>query len=130
MKCIFSMISAICILILVSCNTIFEPTNPQITYGYWIYSNNIDSVHVYYFAGNFEKDKPGIAFKKDHVFIEQTSGWCATPPLSFFNIVGKWKQIDENQIEIFSKNWNNEDYSRIMKIISLTAYELRVFFYH
>ncbi|WP_405563707.1 hypothetical protein [Polaribacter sp. Asnod6-C07] len=30
----------------------------------------------------------GIAFKKTGDFIERTSGWCGTPPLTYFNVDG------------------------------------------
>ena len=130
MKSLFSIFFPISVFIFISCQTLFEPANPSDLYGHWIYSTSIDSVQVFYYANDFERDKSGIAFKKDNIFVERTSGFCATPPLSFFNIEGKWKRINENQIEIFTQNWNNEDYSRIMKIISHTGNELRVIFYY
>jgi len=116
------------VIIVVSCNTSFEPANSQIPYGIWVYSRNHDSIHIYSSAKKFERNKPGFAVKKNNVFIERTSGWCGTPPLSYFNVEGKWKSIDENTIEIISQYWSNEKYTRTMKIVSLSGHTLKIIF--
>lgn len=124
MKITFSFI--ITILLLVSCQTSYEPTNNNLPYGTWIYSGSSDSLLIYYAASKFEDNRPGIAIKKDNIFIERTSGWCGTPPLSYYNSEGKWEWISQNMIKIITPNWANEDYSRLMEIVSVTNNKLKV----
>ncbi len=37
-------------------------------------------------------DAYAISFLPDFTYVERTSGWCGTPPLTFFNIDGSWLQ--------------------------------------
>ncbi len=115
-------------LILVSCKTSYEPANHNLPYGTWVYSGYSDSLSIYYSASEFEEDKPGFAIKENNEFIERTSGWCGTPPLSYYNIDGKWKFINQNTLKIKTSNWINEDYLRLMEIVSITNNELKVIF--
>ena len=120
------------VIILISCRSSSEPENHQfevnVPYGTWVYLGNVDSISIYYSTSQFEQDKPGIAFEKEYVFIERTSGWCATPPLTFFNVEGKWEVFDDNTLKITCSNWIDENYGRLMEIISLNNNELKVIF--
>jgi hypothetical protein len=122
----------ITIIILISCKTSSEPKYYQfegnIPYGTWVYVGNDDSISIYYLTNQFEEDKPGFAIEEENVFIERTSGWCATPPLTFFNVEGKWEVFDDNTLKIISSNWIDENYSRLMEIVSLNNNELKVIF--
>ncbi len=119
-------------IILVSCKNTSEPNDyaieENIPYGTWVYSENNDSISIYYAAHQFEDDKAGLAFKEDKVFIERTSGWCATPPLSFSNVDGTWEIFDDHTLKITSPNWISENHSRLMVIVSLNKFELKVIF--
>jgi len=119
----------IALVILVSCKTSYEPSGNNLPYGTWIYSSSNDSVLIYYSASKFEEDKPGFAFKENHDFIERTSGWCGTPPLSYYNIEGRWELFSQNTIKITTPNWINDDYSRLMEIVSLSNNKLKVIFH-
>ena len=62
-----------------------------------------------------------ISFFEDSSYIEKSSGWCGTPPLSFFTINGTWDQ-EESIVSIATEtpsfyNW---------KIISLSETNLVV----
>ena len=119
----------IVLVILVSCKTSYEPAGNNLLYGTWIYSRSNDSLLIYYSAPNFEEDKPGFTFKENYDFIERTSGWCGTPPLSYYNIEGKWEMFNHNTIKITTSNWINEDYARLMEIVALSNNELKVIFH-
>lgn len=41
----------------------------------------------------------GISFKQDGNFIERTSGWCGTPPLTYFNVDGNF-ETDRTLVKI------------------------------
>ena len=112
-----------------SCTNSSEPQNEEIVpLGTWIYSGNDDSLSIYYSANQFEQDKPGIAFTEESIFIERTSGWCATPPLTFFNIEGKWEVFDNNTMKLTCPNWINENYVRLLEIVFSSDTELRVIY--
>lgn len=70
-----------------------------------------------------------LTFKQeDSLFIEKTSGWCGTPPLTFFNIKGTWK-IEKDILKIYDINIPNFEGAKPVllynfKIISLTEEKL------
>ncbi|MDO5968295.1 hypothetical protein Q4Q35_00610 [Flavivirga aquimarina] len=64
----------------------------------------------------------GILFKENGDFVERSSGWCATPPLFFFDIDGIW-QLDDTLIKITKDNYPT-NYG--WRIVSITANELVV----
>lgn len=41
------------------------------------------------------KEQYGFSLKNDNICVERTSGWCGTPPLSFFNEEGKWERNND-----------------------------------
>ena len=116
-------------LIFYSCISSSEPQiNENVPLGTWVYSENVDNVFIYYSDAQFEEDKPGIAFQDGSIFIERTSGWCATPPLFYSNIEGKWEVHNNNTMKITCPNWMNENYVRLMEIVSLTDTELKIIY--
>ena len=47
------------------------------------------------------KEEYGLSFKEEYpTFLEKTSGWCGTPPLSFFDIEGTW-EIKKDILKIY-----------------------------
>ncbi|MCG1034985.1 hypothetical protein [Polaribacter sargassicola] len=64
----------------------------------------------------------GISFNQQNIYTERTSGWCGTPPLSYFNVEGTFEL--KNQIINISKQSFPTDYA--LKIVSLTETELVV----
>jgi hypothetical protein len=119
-------------IILISCKSPSEPNGYQLEgdmpYGTWVYSENSDSISIYYPANQFEEDIPGFAIEEENVFIERTSGWCGTPPLTFFNIEGQWEVFDVHTLKITGAHWMGENYIRLMEIVSLNKNELKVIF--
>jgi hypothetical protein len=116
-------------LLLFSCSTSSEPLIIEnVPLGIWVYSKNIDNISIYYSAVQFETDKPGIALEDKYIFIDRTSGWCATPPLFYSNIEGKWSIYNKNTLKISCPNWINENYFRLMEIVYLSDTELQVIY--
>ncbi len=68
------------------------------------------------------KDAYGILFKTDGTFVERSFGWCATPPLVFFDSKGDW-QLNNSIVSITQKQYPN---NYTWRIVSLTASELVV----
>ena len=64
----------------------------------------------------------GISFKISGNFTERTSGWCGTPPLTFFKINGTFS-LNEPLIDITSESYPT---NYTWRIVSLTENELIV----
>lgn len=73
-------------------------------------------------GNSLPKEASGISFNRTGEFIERTSGWCGTPPLTFFNIDGTF-QLENTLINI-STNSYPTNYA--WRIVSLTETELVV----
>lgn len=71
----------------------------------------------------------GMTFKEEFpTFLERTSGFCGTPPLTFFTVEGTWK-LQENKLRIYDANIHTIDNTEPLvlhtfSIISLTEKEL------
>ncbi len=57
----------------------------------------------------------GITFQKNGEFIERTSGWCGTPPLSYFNVNGSYTKQD-NLINISTQSYSTSFGWRIIEV--------------
>lgn len=64
----------------------------------------------------------GISFTENGDFIEQTSGWCGTPPLTFFNVEGSF-ELENTLISISTQSYPT---NYAWRIVSLTESELVV----
>ncbi|QXP66163.1 hypothetical protein [Polaribacter sp. AHE13PA] len=73
-------------------------------------------------GNSLPSDAYGISFNKSGDFIERTSGWCGTPPLSFFNIEGTFEQ--ESTLVSISTESYPTNYA--WRIVELTGQELVV----
>lgn len=69
------------------------------------------------------KEASGVSFTKNGEFIERTSGFCGTPPLTFFNIDGTF-QLENTLISIATNNGYPTNYA--WRIVSITETELVV----
>lgn len=49
-------------------------------------------------ANSLKQDKYGISFLERSMCIERSSGWCGTPPLTYFDFQGTWTRNDSSLI--------------------------------
>ena len=90
--------------------------------GNWI-APIYDSETTTFKRGNaLPKEGYGITFKQNGDFIERTSGWCGTPPLSYFNVDGDFT-LENTLISISAQSYPSF-YG--WRIIELTATKLVV----
>lgn len=77
---------------LLACESSSEiPVDPgNLLIGNWINPEYDDETITYQRSSNLKADAPGVSFKSDATFIRRTSGWCGTPPLSFYDEEGTW----------------------------------------
>lgn len=67
---------------------VFNPDNLLIgVWGNAVYNNDQTTFER---IGSLPDEEYAISFREDLSFIERTSGWCGTPPLTFFNSEGTW----------------------------------------
>ncbi|MDB2385324.1 hypothetical protein N9V96_02510 [Polaribacter sp.] len=86
-----------------------------------IYNAN-DETTTFYKTDNFPDEKYAISFEQNTTFLENTSGWCATPPLVFSTVKGSFSL----QEDIIAINSNNYPDNYAWRIVSLTETELVV----
>lgn len=72
--------------------------------GNWAEPKYENGIFTFNRVSSLLKDKGGVSFKENNVFIQRTSGWCGTPPLTFFDVKGNFKVV-QNVIEVKSKSF-------------------------
>lgn len=113
----------ITIVFLSSCQENSLNINPNnLLLGNWSNATFDGEKTIFNRVNNLPSDSYGISFKDEDVFIERSSGFCGTPPLTFFNVDGTWT-TNNNLIEV---NKVGNPSSFMWKIISLNEKELIV----
>lgn len=100
-------------------NEIEIDTN-NLLYGSWVSPVYDTETTTFKRGANLPKEAYGVSFSKDGVFKEKTSGWCGTPPLTFFEIEGNF-QLENTLISISTQSYPT---NYAWRIISLTKEEL------
>ncbi len=125
---LFIVLLMVCLL-LVGCSNSTEPArlNTPELLGAWLYSgydadNQID---IYCKADSLHGDRPGYRFAENDQLFVRTSGWCGTPPLTFYNVEGSW-HADTNTLLRIERDGFGELWIYTMEIISLSDEELRI----
>jgi hypothetical protein len=62
--------------------------------GHWINPTYNDLELKLTRASSLKKDAYGISFLTENQCVERSSGWCGTPPLTFFDYQGTWTRND------------------------------------
>lgn len=90
--------------------------------GNWVNAVYKDDKTTFSRSNSLPKENYGISFKTNGDYKEKTSGWCGTPPLSYFIIDGEY-DLKEGLITI-----SRESYPSVFswRIISLTETNLVV----
>ncbi len=115
----------ITVLVLISCNDANEPVinSDNLLLGSWSKAHYENDEVTFTRVASLPKEAYGISFLEEGNFIERTSGWCGTPPLSFFTIEGTWSMLDKLLIEVTTQDFQA---SYNLRIVSLTAQKLVV----
>lgn len=119
-KNIFLLLLATLFLSCEESQTMIETDNLLI--GNWVEPIFDGEITTYKRAESLPNEAYGISFDQQNFFTERTSGWCGTPPLSFFNIEGTFEL--ENSLIHISKESFPTNYT--WRIVSLTETELVV----
>ena len=82
-------------LAILSCegNTIEYDTD-NLLLGNWKQASFNDGLATFNRTSSLPNDSYGIAFMQDGVFKEKTSGFCGTPPITYFEVSGSFTLID------------------------------------
>lgn len=60
--------------------------------GSWINPISTDAELKFTRASALKKNTYGISFLQQSVCVERSSGWCGTPPITFFDYEGTWSR--------------------------------------
>lgn len=87
-------------LAILSCegNTVEYDTD-NLLLGNWTQKSFNDGVVTFNRTTSLPKNSYGVAFLQDGVFKEKTSGWCGTPPITYFDMYGSYT-VNEDLISI------------------------------
>lgn len=58
--------------------------------GSWINPISVDDELKFNRASALKKNEYGISFLQKSTCVERSSGWCGTPPITFFDSQGTW----------------------------------------
>ncbi|TVZ56320.1 hypothetical protein OD91_1604 [Lutibacter sp. Hel_I_33_5] len=107
-----------------SCENNSPTINPDnLLLGNWSHSEYNNGEITFKRVDQLPNEENGISIKAEGVFLERTSGWCGTPPLSFFDIDGTWTLLEKDKIEIHTDTYQG---TLQWNIISVTEKELIV----
>lgn len=112
-------------LMLTSCEgSTVEFDESNLLLGNWSLETSKNGTITFNRTTDLPDSKYGVAFKQEGLYQERTSGWCATPPLSFFTTEGSY---DANN-EVIYIYMNNDLYPTQIKwkIITLDKNKLVV----
>lgn len=93
------------ILILPGCREDESDQNPDSLHGYWINPVYSGQEITFMRSNSFRTNEYGIYFKENRKLVERkNSGWCATPPVSYADYEGTWKQ-NGNRVLLHLSYW-------------------------
>ena len=108
MKIVYTLLIALLLFNCQSDNEI-EINSENLLIRNWVNPNYDNETITYQRAANLQENASGVSFQKKSIFIQRTSGWCGTPPLTFYDEKGTWK-TEETLIlitnEYFPSNFN------------------------
>lgn len=118
-KTIIVLITAI---ILYGCKDGSSPTSTNDVHlyiGTWVHSYvQQDSIVVSSREESFDYLMSGYQFQEDGQFIYRGTGWCGTPPITYFNYEGTWVEAEDSVLAIEVESWDGmQNYNlRIIEI--------------
>lgn len=89
--------SAVLIFILLGCNKeddlVIDKSN--LLLGNWDSIKGKDGELTFKRVDALQANNYGVSFKEDNIFVNRTSGWCGTPPLTYHDVKGTFISSDE-----------------------------------
>ena len=86
---------------------VYAELNTKALFGIWIIEDHKADSVFYGKQDNLSADKAGIVFMEGGALIKrQFSGGCATPPISYENYPGTWKQTSDSTIALSYEFWD------------------------
>lgn len=126
MKNLKSILLAIAIIIgLIACNE-KEPEvySGEGIIGSWVTPELVnDSIWIFQRSTSLNEDEIGYQFLENDTLIHRWSGWCGTPPLTFFDQKHHYT-IEDSMIHIYTSY--DHQLGESWKIKSINAFQLRV----
>ncbi|MFY7670647.1 hypothetical protein ACOSP6_06120 [Tenacibaculum sp. MEBiC06402] len=101
-------------------NIDFNPNN--LLLGHWKFETSKYGETVFKRTSSLPSEEYGVSFLEEGKYIERTSGFCATPPLSYWSIEGTY-EVESEIIKVLKEHYPN---SFIWKIELLTNEKLVV----
>lgn len=123
MKNVIIILATLCTLFSCENNNVPIVNPDNLLYGNWSNAVYNDDKITFERVTNLPNEAYGVSFKDEDVYIKRSSGWCGTPPLTFFNTEGTWQALETTLIEITSQNFSvNFNW----RILSLTEEKLTI----
>ena len=103
---------------LISCekNNEIVVNQANLLLGNWIHPEYDNETITFQRANSLQENTYGISFKEKDVFIERTSGWCGTPPLSFFDVEGTWEVKEDALVKISKTSFPENFQWRVLEV--------------
>lgn len=122
-KALFLTIGALCFLNMqCSGNDPVSEISDNLLVGVWVDPIYNEDTTTFRRSTSLPNEDYGLFFKANGKLIVRSSGWCGTPPLTFFDANGEWN-LDDTLLNISQESFPS-NYS--WRIISLTEDELIV----
>ena len=87
--------------------------------GTWVHHDESDETSLLKRSKKLADNKYGFIIKGNGSFIERkNSGWCGTPPISYANFKGTWKEESDSTLKIETGFWDGTVKYRI-EIVSI-----------
>ncbi len=96
----------ISVIILLSCDDIPTTHSGNKYLGTWVFDSADSNITHLIRSTEFDNDKYGFSILEDNIFVERkNAGWCGTPPISYQNYTGEWKDKNETTLIIKVGYW-------------------------
>jgi hypothetical protein len=123
-----TILGLILVMLLAACTSTSEPDpgpQPQGSLvGVWVFEDETDDgAKVYTRAAALSGGRSGYEFGEHGGLKVRTTGWCATPPLTWANLDGLWDEVDPGLLKI-RHAWRGAPRQFELEIISVNGRRL------
>jgi hypothetical protein len=105
-------------ILIVSCENNNDPIiNPNnLLLGNWSNAVYDGENIIFERVANLPDEAYGVSFNNEDIYIERSSGFCGTPPLSYFNTEGTWKAPETTLIAVTLQSFPGSFNWRILSL--------------